>query len=149
MYQLDDIDRAILDELRRDGRLTNSELARRIGLTPAPCLRRVRHLEEAGVIAGYRAVLDPAASGRGCEVIIEIDITANDAQTVAAFEHAVVELHEVTEFRRLLGRPDYLLRVNVSDIAAYESFVMHKLGHVPGLKSIESHQTMKLVKGTP
>ncbi len=147
MHELDGIDLAILDELRRDGRLTNSELARRIGLTSAPCLRRVRRLEEAGVITGYRAVLDPAAVGRGCEVIVEVDITANDAQTVAAFENAVVELEEVTEFRRLLGRPDYLLRVNVSDIAAYEVFVTQRLGHVPGLKSIESHQTMKLVKG--
>jgi DNA-binding Lrp family transcriptional regulator len=147
MHRLDGLDLAILDELRRDGRLANSVLAQRIGLTPAPCLRRVRRLEDIGIITGYRAVVDPAAVGRGCEVMIEVDITANDAHTVAAFENAVVELDEVTEFRRLLGRPDYLIRVNVSDIAAYEEFLSQRLGRVPGLKSIESHQTMKLVKG--
>lgn len=146
---MDRVDRAILDELARDGRLTNSELARRVGLTPAPCLRRVRRLEDDGIIAGYRAVLDPVAAGRACEVIVEVDVTANDAPTVATFEEAVVALDEVTEFRRLLGRPDYLLRVNVADMAAYEFFIINRLSHVPGLKSIESHQTMKLVKGAP
>lgn len=105
MRDLDELDLAIMDELRRDGRLTNSELARRIGLTAAPCLRRVRRLEEAGIITGYRAVLDPVAAGRACEIILEVDITANDADTVAVFEDAVVALDEVTEFRRLLGRP--------------------------------------------
>lgn len=147
MEGIDDLDRAILDELRRDGRMTNLELSRRVGLTPAPCLRRVRRLEERGVILGYRAVLDPRATGHGCEVIVEVDIDAMDDRTVADFESALADLEEVVELRRLLGSPDYLLRVAVPDIAAYERFVMLELGRIPALRRIVSHQTMKVVKG--
>ncbi|MGV7903903.1 Lrp/AsnC family transcriptional regulator, partial [Mycobacterium kansasii] len=83
---MDALDRAIIDELVRDGRLTNQELAQRVGLTPAPCLRRVRRLEADGVITGYTAVLDPAALGRGFEVVINADLGANDRTSVEAFE---------------------------------------------------------------
>src|SRR5215472_9532542 len=109
--RLDAVDREILFQLQRDGRLTNVELARRVGLTPPPCLRRVKRLEDAGVIAGYRAVVDPAAVGRGLEVFVDVDINANDRKTVEAFEVTAAGYDEVVELRRMFGHPDYFLRV--------------------------------------
>lgn len=143
---LDAIDREILFQLRRDGRLSNVELARRVGLTPPPCLRRVKRLEETGVIAGYRAVLDPASVGRGLEVIVDVEVTAQDRATFEAFEATVASYEEVTEFRRMFGRPDYFLRVAVADHAAYEAFLTGKLSGLPGVLRLESHLTMKTVK---
>ena len=108
--RLDRIDREILFQLRRNGRLSNVELAQRIGLTPPPCLRRVKRLEDAGVIAGYRAVVDPAAVGRGLEVFVDVDINANDRKTVEAFEATAAGYDEVVELRRMFGHPDYFLQ---------------------------------------
>src|SRR3712207_9490341 len=104
--RLDRIDRDILFHLERDGRLSNVELAARVGLTPPPCLRRVKRLEAEGVIAGYRAVLDPRAAGRGFEVVVAVEIAVNDRRTVEEFEAAVVTFDEVVAVRRLLGTPD-------------------------------------------
>jgi DNA-binding Lrp family transcriptional regulator len=146
MRKLDKIDRMILAELSRDARTTNTELARRVGLTSAPCLRRVKRLEKSGLIAGYRAILDPEATGRACEVIVAIEIAMTDLQTTRKFEEAVAAFDEVTEVRRLLGRPDYFVRVNVADLAAYENFVMNSLTRLPAVHRIESHQTMKIIK---
>ncbi|MEU4157282.1 Lrp/AsnC family transcriptional regulator [Actinoplanes sp. NPDC026670] len=144
--RLDAVDREILFHLASDGRLTNVELARRVGLTPPPCLRRVKRLEDAGVIAGYRAVIDPAATGRGLEVLLDIEIQAQDLKTVQEFETTVAAYEEVTELRRMFGRPDYLMRVAVADHAAYEAFMSGKLIGLPGLLRVESHLTMKLIK---
>lgn len=146
VYRLDAIDRAILFQLRRDGRLSNVELARRVGLTPPPCLRRVKRLEEAGVITGYRAMLDPVATGRALEVLIDIEIHAQDLATVQAFESTVAGFDEVIEFRRLFGRPDYLVRVAVADHAAFEAFLSGKLIGLPGVLRVESRLTMKVIK---
>jgi DNA-binding Lrp family transcriptional regulator len=144
--RLDDLDRAILLLLSEDGRLSNLELARRVGLTPAPCLRRVQRLEREGVITGYRAILDPVAAGQGFEVIVAVEITLSDAQTITEFERAVAAFDEVTEARRLFGLPDYYLRVNVADPAAYEDFIINRLSRLPALSRIVSHQSMKTIK---
>src|SRR5215472_7838245 len=117
--RLDAVDREILFQLQRDGRLTNVELARRVGLTPPPCLRRVKRLEDVGVISGYRAVINPAAIGRGLEVFVDVDINANDLKTVQEFEATAAGYEEVIELRRMFGHPDYILRVAVADHAAY------------------------------
>lgn len=143
---MDSIDHDILFHLRKDGRLTNVELAKRVGLTPPPCLRRVKRLEEAGVIAGYRAVVDPAAIGRGLEVLVDVEVSATDRATVRAFEETVASYDEVIEFRRLFGRPDYFLRVAVADHAAYEAFLTVRLTGLPGVLRTESHLTMKKIK---
>lgn len=143
---LDAIDREILFHLEQDGRLSNVDLARRVGLTPPPCLRRVKRLEEAGVIAGYRAVVDPATVGRGLEVLVDVECSAQDRATFEAFEATVAGYEEVTEFRRMFGRPDYFLRVAVADHAAYEAFLTGKLSGLPGVLRLESHLTMKTVK---
>ena len=144
--RLDRVDREILFQLQRDGRLSNVELARRIGLTPPPCLRRVKRLEDAGVITGYRAVVDPAAVGRGLEVFLDVDINANDLKTVQAFETTTAGYDEVVELRRMFGHPDYFLRVAVADHAAYEAFLTGKIIGLPGVLHVTSHLTMKKIK---
>jgi DNA-binding Lrp family transcriptional regulator len=144
---VDRTDRAIIDELRHDARLSNVELADRVNLSPSPCLRRVRVLERAGVIRGYHADIDPAAVGRGFEVEVMIELTHKDRATVEAFERRIAELDAVTECRRMFGVPDYLVRVAVADTAAYESFYMNELAELPGIGRISSQFTMKLVKG--
>jgi DNA-binding Lrp family transcriptional regulator len=143
---LDATDREILFHLREDGRLTNVELAKRVGLTPPPCLRRVRRLEEAGIVSGYRAVIDPAALGRGLEVLIDVEIYANDRKSFEEFEEIVASYEEVTEFRRMYGRPDYFIRAAVADHAACEAFLTEKLSGLPGVQRFTSHLTMKTIK---
>ena len=144
--KLDRLDREILFQLRQDGRLSNVELARRVGLTPPPCLRRVKRLEDAGVVAGYRAVIDPAAVGRGLEVFVDVDINANDLKTVQEFETTAAGYDEVIELRRMFGHPDYFLRIAVADHAAYEAFLTGKLIGLPGVLHVTSHLTMKKIK---
>ncbi|MEU0806557.1 MULTISPECIES: Lrp/AsnC family transcriptional regulator [unclassified Streptomyces] len=144
--QLDAVDRAIIFQLQQDGRLTNLELAKRVGLTPAPCLRRVKRLEEAGVIVGYRAVVDPVALGRGLQVWVEVEVYATDQKTIETFEDTVAGYDEVVDFHRMFGRPDYFLRVAVVDHAAYEGFVTGKLTGLPGVQRITSHLAMKKIK---
>ena len=129
-----------------NGRLTNVELADRVGLTPAPCLRRVRRLEESAIITGYLAVIDPQAIGRAFEVLVNIDLSLKDSPTISAFEDYVSALDEVVEFRRMFGLPDYFLRVATRDIGAYEQFVTDKLTQAPGIAKIDSHLTMKAIK---
>ncbi|MEU4148797.1 Lrp/AsnC family transcriptional regulator [Streptomyces sp. NPDC026659] len=143
---LDAVDRDILFHLSRDGRLTNVELAKRVGLTPPPCLRRVKRLEEAGVITGYRAVISPEALGRGLEVLIDVEIYAQDRKSFEEFENTVASYEEVIEFRRMYGRPDYFIRVAVADHAAYEAFLTGKLSGLPAVRRLESHLTMKEIK---
>jgi DNA-binding Lrp family transcriptional regulator len=144
---VDRTDRAIIDELRRDARLSNVELAERVNLSPSPCLRRVRALERDGVIRGYHADIDPAAVGREFEVEVMVELTRKDRATVEAFEQRIAELDAVTECRRLFGIPDYLMRVAVTDSAAYEAFYMNELADLPGIGRVSSQFTMKLVKG--
>jgi DNA-binding Lrp family transcriptional regulator len=126
--------------------LTNVELAKRVGLTPPPCLRRVKRLEDAGVITGYRAVINPAAVGRGLEVFVDVDINANDLETVREFEATAAGYDEVIELRRMFGHPDYFLRVAVADHAAYEAFLTGKLIGLPGMLHVTSHLTTKKIK---
>src|ERR1700760_2553496 len=103
---MDSIDRAIIDELQRDGRLSNVELAARVNLSPSPCLRRVRALERARVIRGYHADVEPGALGRGFEIEVMIELTHKDRAPVEAFERRIAAMDAVTECRRLFGVPD-------------------------------------------
>ncbi|TDC21636.1 Lrp/AsnC family transcriptional regulator [Streptomyces sp. 8K308] len=148
-FPLDAVDREILFQLRRNGRLSNVELAKRVGLTPPPCLRRVKRLEEGGVITGYRAVIAQKALGRGLEVLVDVEIYAQDRKTVEEFEDTVAAYEEVVEFRRMYGRPDYFIRVAVADHAAYEAFLIGKLSGLPAVQRLESHLTMKEIKADP
>jgi DNA-binding Lrp family transcriptional regulator len=143
--RLDTIDRDILFHLQKDGRLSNVELARRVGLTPPPCLRRVKRLEEDGIITGYRALVDQAAVGRGFEVTVSVEIRVTDLETLRDFEATVATFDEVVELRRVFGTPDYFLRVTVADQTEYEAHHMRLLG-LPAVSRVVSHQTMKRIK---
>lgn len=143
---MDRIDRAIIEQLQQDGRLTNQELAARIGLTPAPCLRRVRRLEADGVITGYAATIDLAALGRGFEVLLQAEIATKDLATVEAFEARVSAMDEVVELRRMFGLPDYLIRVRTADADAYERWLTTRLLGDPAIARVDSRITMKLIK---
>ncbi|MEV8428451.1 Lrp/AsnC family transcriptional regulator [Streptomyces chartreusis] len=146
---MDAIDEAIIAELERDGRLTNVELAQRVGLTTGPCLRRVQRLEADGVIRGYRAVIDPASVGRSFEVLIDLGLESQDAETVEHFERTLAEAEEVLELRRMFGSPDYLVRVAVADLPAYEAFLSGRVMTIPRIKNVTSHFTMKTIKPAP
>jgi DNA-binding Lrp family transcriptional regulator len=143
---IDALDQEILFHLRQDGRLSNVELAARVGLTPAPCLRRVKRLEADGVIAGYRARIDPAAAGRAFEVMVSAEVSINDRETVEEFEAALTSYDEVLECHRLFGRPDYLIRVAVQDQTAFENFLTGKLMSLNAVARVDSHLIMKKLK---
>ncbi|WP_344416652.1 Lrp/AsnC family transcriptional regulator [Pseudonocardia ailaonensis] len=143
---MDETDRAILAALGQEGRLTNVELAERVHLTPGPCLRRVQRLESSGVIEGYRAMISPDALGRGFEVVLEVELARLDRDSVVAFEESMAAFDEVTEFLRLFGAPDYLLRVAVADLPAYETFLMDRVMALPGIQRVNSRFTMKRLK---
>lgn len=143
---LDDIDREILFHLRQDGRLSNVDLAKRVGLTPPPCLRRLKRLEDGGVITGYRAVVDPEAEGRGLEVLVDIEVYATDQQSILELEETLASYDEVVECRRMFGRPEYVIKVAVADHNAYEAFLISKLVGLPGILRVESNLTMKKIK---
>lgn len=143
---VDAIDRAILAVLRVDARIANVDLAERVGLTPAPCLRRVRRLEDEGVITGYRATIDPAVEGRAFEVLVNVDLVSKHRDVFLAFEEQVSAFEEVIELRRMFGLPDYFMRVATRDLEAYESFMTERLGRATGLAKIDSHLTMKTIK---
>jgi DNA-binding Lrp family transcriptional regulator len=143
---MDGLDRAIIEQLRRDARLTNVELAERVGLSASPCLRRVRRLEESGVITGYHARTDPTKTGRGFRVVVFADLSVTDRKSVEQFEEHVASHPEVVEVRRMFGSPDYLIDIAVSDLTAFEVFLTARLMETPNLGRVNSHFIMKLVK---
>ncbi|MBR1158536.1 Lrp/AsnC family transcriptional regulator [Bradyrhizobium elkanii] len=126
---IDEIDRKILDVLQVEGRITNLELAERIGLSSAPCMRRVRTLEEAGVINCYVALVDPTRVGLGFDVIVEVRLKQQNRESFARFERKVIDLPEVVECCMIAGDWDYSLRIVSSDLARYQSFILDRLMH--------------------
>lgn len=145
---MDSIDRAILFHLQREGRLPNNELADRVGLSPSPCLRRVRQLEESGVIAGYRAELDPVAVGRDYEALVWVTLTEINRPSMERFEAEVRGLDDVLEAHRMIGQPDYLLRVAVADRDALEKLYIDRLAALPFVKGLTTQLMMKTIKRT-
>ena len=145
---LDEIDRRILTHLQRDARMTNAKLAGRVGLSPAPCLRRVRALEAAGVIRDYVALLDSRALGRAVTVFIEIRLDLQVKDRLDILERAIREWPEVLECSLMTGDADYMLRVAVPDVDAYEQFLRDKLTRLEGVASIKSSFALKQVKYT-
>lgn len=148
--KLDAIDRRILGALQEDGKLTNVELAERIGLSPSPCLRRVRLLEEAGVIRGRHAALDRSAVGLGLTVFVGIKVERHHDSQAQAFREAVVGLPEVVSCHLVSGEADFLLEVVLPDLAGYERFLLGTLLKLPGVKDIRSNFAIQTVKsGAP
>lgn len=143
---MDRVDRQILAILQTDGRLTNTEVADRVNLTPSPCLRRIRELEQSGVIRGYRALIDGAAIGFGFEAFAIVTMHDADSATICAFESRIEALLQVTEAHRLFGNPDYLLRIATADLPSYERFYTNELSALPGIARVTSLLAMKHVK---
>ncbi|MEM7727726.1 MAG: Lrp/AsnC family transcriptional regulator [Pseudomonadota bacterium] len=135
---MDRIDRKIVRTLQRDGRLSNRELAERVGLSPSPCLRRLKRLEATGVIRGYHAEVDPDLYGLPITVFIRIRLERHDEETVNAFEAKVRANDNIVECHVMTGQADYLLRVMVSDLSDYERFVRRELQRIGGIASIDT-----------
>jgi DNA-binding Lrp family transcriptional regulator len=136
---MDAIDHRILQELQGDGRVTNLQLAERVGLSPSACLRRVQALEADGVIKGYRAILDRARLGAGLTVFVMVGLSGQLRRDSLAFERAMAEAPEVLECHNITGSVEYLLRVEVSDLATYKHFHSDVLGTLSQVRSITSH----------
>ncbi|MEU7425837.1 MULTISPECIES: Lrp/AsnC family transcriptional regulator [unclassified Streptomyces] len=147
---MDEVDRKILAELQRDGRLTVTELATRVRLSVSPCHRRLRELERSGAIQGYRAVVDAAALGLAFEALVFVSMRQEDGATVVDFERAVSELDQVLDAQRLFGEPDYLLRIATADLAAFQRLYDERLTTLPGVGRLTSTLVMKhVVRGRP
>lgn len=142
---MDAVDRKILAHLQEDGRLTVTELAGHVGLSVSPCHRRLRELEQSGVIRGYRAVVDPEALGLTFEVLAFVTMRQEDRDTLLAFEEGVAAIPEVLRAERLFGDPDYLLRILTTDLAAYQVLEDDHLAALPGVARITSTLVMKRV----
>lgn len=139
MTVLDAIDNRILQQLRLDGRISNVELAERVGLSPSACLRRVQELERSGLIRGYRAVLDRSKLGAGFVAVIAVGLSDHSKAAQKAFERAMAKAPEVTECHNVTGNVEYLLRVEVADLAAYKAFHTDVLGAVPTIASLTTY----------
>lgn len=139
MTELDEINRRILQTLEEDGRISNTDLAARVGLSPSACLRRVQELERTGWIKGYRAVLDRSRLGAGITVFVMVGLDAHLAKDARAFERAMDAAPQVRECHNITGAVEYLLRVEVADLPAYKHFHADILGVLPQVRSITSH----------
>ena len=142
---MDRNDRNILAELQRDGRLSLTDLAERVGISLSSCQRRVRALEQEGVISGYRAYLDPARFGLNFSAIVFVTLREGDRQAVKAFEAAVEEIPQIIQAQRLFGDPDYLLHVITRDLPAFQQLYDEKLSGISGVQRLTSTLVMKTV----
>ncbi|WP_150428046.1 Lrp/AsnC family transcriptional regulator [Dechloromonas sp. CZR5] len=143
---LDQTDIRLLEHLQADARITNVALAERCHLSPAPCLRRVRDLEAAGVIREYVTLLDPEAVGLMVSVFIQVSLEKQMGQALHLFEEAIANCPEVMECYLMTGDSDYLLRVVIADLKALQSFIVDRLARIPHVANIRSSVTLKQVK---
>ena len=145
LNDLDTTDRRILEVLQSDARIANVDLARQVNLSPSPCLRRVRRLEEDGYVRGYVSLLDPAAIGLPVSVFVQVSLEKQVVDALDEFERRIVSHSEVMECYLMTGDSDYLLRVVAPDIAAFQRFLLDHLTRIPGVASIKSSFALKQV----
>lgn len=138
MSQIDLIDQKILEILQSDGRITNSELAQKIGLTATPTMERVKRLERDGFIQGYKAIVDPKKIGRGQLVFLKVSLKEHRKEMIDSFLDAIDKMPEVQACYHTTGESDYMLQVNIKDVEDYEDFIMHKMTKAPAFARIES-----------
>jgi Lrp/AsnC family transcriptional regulator, leucine-responsive regulatory protein len=141
--ELDSVDHHILEVLGRNARIPNTELADEVGLTPAPCLRRVKRLEELGVIEGYSVRLNPSSLGVGLTVFVSVTLDRQTRGSYDTFAQKMKAHPEVRECYLMLGERDFLLKVMVSDLAAYQKFYLNHLTTVSGIRNINSSIVVK------
>jgi len=146
--KLDDIDKRILRVLQRDGRIANNDLAREVGLSPSPCLRRVKLLEEAGVIDRYVAVLNPAKVGKGLTFFTRIRLDKQDEETLQTFAKEILKLPQVLECYFMLGDYDAMIRVVAADIEDYRRFQSEYLSRIKGVQNLKTDVPSQTVKQT-
>lgn len=144
--RLDRIDRAIVAALVENGRISNAQLAEKVGLSPSPCWQRVRRLEEAGLIAGYTAVIDSSMLGVTETAIVEVVLERHDDDVLEAFGRAMAAMPEVLEVYLTTGEYDYLIKVAVKGTAGYEEFLRRKLYKVPGIRHSRSSFALRCLK---
>lgn len=145
MCAVDTVDRQILAEVQRDGRLTLTDLAARVRLSVSPCHRRLRALESSGAIRGYRADLDAVALGLTFDALVFVTMRESTHEVIEAFETAVLALPHVRQAQRLFGDPDYLLRVVAKDLPAFQELYDRELSTLPGVQRLSSTLVMKSV----
>jgi DNA-binding Lrp family transcriptional regulator len=149
MTTLDRIDRRLLAELQDEGRVTNVDLARRVGLTAPPCLRRVRALEEEGVIRGYHADLDPSKLGFAITVFAMVSLRSQAEEDLRAFEDHIRALPEVRECHMLNGEIDFILKIVSHDLQSFQEFLTSKLTPAPNVASVKTSLTIRTAKCAP
>jgi len=142
MFKKDRYNDIILHELGLNGRIANSELAEKIGLSPSACLRRVQELEHSGVIKGYRAVLDTELMGNSFIAYVGIGLNEHSIESQLAFEHAIKPATEVKECHNVTGSFEYLLRIETKDIKSFKAFHADVLGSIPQVSAITTHVVM-------
>lgn len=143
---LDSTDRRILAALQGDGRLTNVDLAQRVALSPSPCLRRVKRLETAGVVRGYRAVLDREAVGLGLTVFVEIKVERHSRENAQTLQNALAAMPEVVSCHMVSGTADFLVEIVVADLRAYEVLLTNRLLTLPMVADIRSNVSLRRIK---
>jgi Lrp/AsnC family leucine-responsive transcriptional regulator len=143
---IDRVDRRLLDVLQVEGRLSNVALAERVHLSPSPCLRRVKALEDGGVIAGYRAMLDREAVGLGLTAFVEIKVEGHSERLASDLEKAVAKMPEVVSCHIVSGAADFLLEVVVPDLRAYERLLLGSLLKLPGVNDVRTNFAIRTVK---
>ena len=147
---LDTLDCRIITELQSDGRLSNVELADRVGLSPSPCLRRIKRLETSGYIEGYRATLKRELVGLGFSVFLSVKLNEHANERVAHFEKTMVDLPEVVACHLVSGEADYFLEIVVPDLSAYQQFLVGKLLNLPVVREVRSNIAIQSLKaGAP
>jgi len=147
--RLDEIDRKILAELQADGRMTNVELASRVGISAPPCLRRLRALEEAGRIRGYHAEIDPAALGFEVQVFAQVRLSRQAESDLAAFEARCRDWPMVRECHMLNGEVDFILRCVAADLPAFQEFLTGQLTAAPNVESVKTSLVIRSAKDEP
>jgi len=145
---LEERDRLILEALQRDCRLSNAELAQMVGMSPSSCWRRVRALEDAGVISRYGAVVDPSRVGLGFQAIVHVQLTRHVPDRLKEFIAAVRDRPEVQECFATTGQPDYHMRVLCPDLTAYNRFLEEFLFRLPGVQSVQTNVVLREIKST-
>ncbi len=146
LAQLDSFDRRILTELQKDGRIKNQALADRVGLSPAACWRRVKALEESGTIRQYTALVDADALGQSLCVLVMVSLVRHTRDSSHEFEQAMREWPEVLQCYAVTGNADFMLRVVIPDMAAYDRFLNEKLFDLPGISQVNSNFALREVK---
>lgn len=142
MTKIDDIDARILRVLQDEGRISNTALADRVGLSASACLRRVQELERRGVISGYRAVLNPTAMGQGFVAYVTVGLSDHSKESQEGFERAVSRNPEVRECHNITGNFEYLLRIECADLETYKDFHTERLGTIQHVRQITTHVVM-------